>query len=284
MAQSGYTPIQIYHTTTASAVPIAGNLSNGELALNINTADGKLYYKDSAGVVQLLASKAGASGSVTSVTQTFTGGLISVSGSPITTSGTLALTVAGTSGGIPYFSSASTWATSAALAANSIVIGGGAGLAPSTTATGTGVLTALGNNVNATGGVVTADGTATLTNKSITPRVSSTTSITSPLSFNSDNFDMYAATAQASNFTISADAGSPVNGRKMIFGFTSDATPRVITFTGGVSKGFKPVGVILTTSGSDFTYTMTASKTTYFGCIYNTANSRWEIVAVSQEA
>jgi hypothetical protein len=55
------------------------------------------------------------SGSVTSVAQSFTGGLISVAGSPITTSGTLALTVAGTSGGIPYFSSASTWATSAAL-------------------------------------------------------------------------------------------------------------------------------------------------------------------------
>jgi hypothetical protein len=46
------------------------------------------------------------SGSVTSVAQSFTGGLISVAGSPITTSGTLALTVAGTSGGIPYFSSA----------------------------------------------------------------------------------------------------------------------------------------------------------------------------------
>jgi hypothetical protein len=71
------------------------------------------------------------SGSVTSVAQSFTGGLISVAGSPITTSGTLALTVAGTSGGIPYFSSASTWATSAALTANAIVLGGGAGAAPS---------------------------------------------------------------------------------------------------------------------------------------------------------
>ena len=40
-------------------------------------------------------------GSVTSVGQTFTGGLISVSGSPVTTTGTLALTVAGTSGGVP---------------------------------------------------------------------------------------------------------------------------------------------------------------------------------------
>lgn len=112
---------------------------------------------------------------------------------------------------------------------------------------------------------------------------SSTTSITSPLAWNSDNFSMYAATAQAANFTISADSGSPVENQKMVFRITSDATPRVVTFTGGASKAFKPVGVTLTASGSDFTYTLTASKTTYFGCIYNTTSARWEVVALSQE-
>ena len=56
MAQSGYTPIQLYYSTTASAAPLAGNLANGELALNIT--DGKLYYKDNGGVVKLLASNA----------------------------------------------------------------------------------------------------------------------------------------------------------------------------------------------------------------------------------
>ena len=70
--------------------------------------------------------------------ESFTGGLISVAGSPITGSGTLALTVAGTSGGVPYFTGASTWASSAALSANALMIGGGAGVAPSTTTTGTG--------------------------------------------------------------------------------------------------------------------------------------------------
>lgn len=77
-------------------------------------------------------------GTVTSVS--FTGGLISVA----TATTTPALTVAGTSGGIPYFSSGTTWATSAALTANALVIGGGAGVAPSTTTTGAGVLTWLG--------------------------------------------------------------------------------------------------------------------------------------------
>ena len=137
MAATNYTPISLYYSTTASAVPVNTNLVNGELAININTADGKLYYKDSAGVVQLLASKAGASGSVTSVAQSFTGGIVSVAGSPITTSGTLALTVAGTSGGVPYFSSGTTWASSAALTQYGVVYGGGAGAAPVATAAGT---------------------------------------------------------------------------------------------------------------------------------------------------
>jgi hypothetical protein len=56
MAQTGYTPISIYYSSTSTNVPTAGNLVAGELA--INTADGKLFYKDSAGVVQTIASKA----------------------------------------------------------------------------------------------------------------------------------------------------------------------------------------------------------------------------------
>jgi hypothetical protein len=58
MAQTGYTPISIYYSSTASNTPTAGNLVAGELA--INTADGKLFYKDSAGVVQVIAGKGGA--------------------------------------------------------------------------------------------------------------------------------------------------------------------------------------------------------------------------------
>jgi hypothetical protein len=58
MAATGATPISLYYTTTASAAPTAGNLVAGELA--INTLDGKLFYKDSAGVVQVIAGKGGA--------------------------------------------------------------------------------------------------------------------------------------------------------------------------------------------------------------------------------
>jgi hypothetical protein len=55
MAATNYTPIQLYYSTTASAAPTSGNLANGELAINIT--DGKLYYKDNGGVVQVIATK-----------------------------------------------------------------------------------------------------------------------------------------------------------------------------------------------------------------------------------
>jgi hypothetical protein len=88
MAQAGFTPISLYFSSTAAAVPSSGNLVNGELALN--TADMKLYAKNSAGTVTLLASNAGASGSVTSVSGTGTVNGLTLTGT-VTTSGSLTL-------------------------------------------------------------------------------------------------------------------------------------------------------------------------------------------------
>lgn len=142
---------------TSGAVTVKTAAAAGTWSLTLPTTAGTNGYvlsTDGTGVTSWIATSGGG-GTVTSVAQSFTGGLISVSGSPITGSGTLALTVAGTSGGIPYFSSASTWASSAVLAANALMIGGGAGATPATTATGTGVLTALGNSVNTTNGLAT---------------------------------------------------------------------------------------------------------------------------------
>lgn len=89
MSQSGFTPIQLYRTTTAAAAPSAGNLADGELAINLT--DEKLFFKNASGVVKLLASSAGASGSVTSVD--VSGGTtgLTTSGGPVTSSGTITL-------------------------------------------------------------------------------------------------------------------------------------------------------------------------------------------------
>lgn len=143
--------------TALTTTPTNGQLLIGNgtgYSLATLTQGANITITNSAGGITI----AGNAGTVTSVAQSFTGGLISVAGSPITSSGTLALTVAGTSGGIPYFSSASAWATSAALAANALVVGGGAGAAPSTITTGTGVVTALGVNTGSSGAIVTQGG------------------------------------------------------------------------------------------------------------------------------
>jgi len=59
MAQTGFTPIQIYSSSTAAAAPAVGNLINSTLGseLAINITDGKLFYKDNANAIQVIAWK-----------------------------------------------------------------------------------------------------------------------------------------------------------------------------------------------------------------------------------
>jgi hypothetical protein len=53
MAQSGFTPILTYASNTAAALPLAGNLTNSAngAELAVNTADKRLFTKDSGGSV-----------------------------------------------------------------------------------------------------------------------------------------------------------------------------------------------------------------------------------------
>lgn len=144
-------------------------------------SNGDFWYNSSTGA--MMARIAGssvalgtASGTLTTIS--WTGGIVSIA-NPTTTP---ALTIAGTSGGIPYFNSGTTWATSGALGAGNLVIGGGAGSAPTsvtagatteilvgggagtapvwTTATGTGAPVRAGSPTF-TGIVTTASWTAT---------------------------------------------------------------------------------------------------------------------------
>ena len=86
MSATNFTPISLYYSSTAAAVPSAGNLVAGELALNTN--DGKLYYKNSSGVVTLLAGATSgpAGGSTTQVQYNNAGVLAGITGA--TTNGT----------------------------------------------------------------------------------------------------------------------------------------------------------------------------------------------------
>lgn len=56
MAQAGQTPIQLYYSNTAGAAPTSANLIIGEVAINVN--DGLMFYEDSTGTVNTIASAA----------------------------------------------------------------------------------------------------------------------------------------------------------------------------------------------------------------------------------
>jgi hypothetical protein len=60
MAASGFTPIQLYRTTTGAAVPSAANLLPGELGFNIADTDMALYAENASGtVVRIMNNPAG---------------------------------------------------------------------------------------------------------------------------------------------------------------------------------------------------------------------------------
>lgn len=152
MAQVGFTPISLYYSTTASAAPTAGNLVSGELALNIT--DGKLYYKDNGGVVQLLAAKGG--NGVTTFSAGTTGFTPSTAtAGAITLAGTLATTNGGT--GLTSFS-----ANQIFFASSSSAIGQSANLTWNGTTLGvTGALTASADSsFTSTGALLISKGTA----------------------------------------------------------------------------------------------------------------------------
>jgi hypothetical protein len=135
-------------------------------------------------------------------------------------------------------------------------------------------------NINGTVGATTANtgafttltASTNLSSTRINPRVSSAASA-STLTPDISSFDQFAFTALAAGLTINAPTGTPVDGNKLIFRFLDNGTTRTLTW----NATYTVIGTTLPTA-------TTANKMVYVGCIYNAANTRWDVVAVTTQA
>jgi hypothetical protein len=109
--------------------------------------------------------------------------------------------------------------------------------------------------------------------KAIINPITITTASTATLTIDSDSTDFAVITAQTEALTIAAPTGTPVEGQKVIVRIKDDGSARGITF----NAIFRAIGVTLPT-------TTVASKITYLGLVYNSTDTKWDIVATKTEA
>jgi hypothetical protein len=85
--------------------------------------------------------------------------------------------------------------------------------------------------------------------------------------------NQFSYTALAADLTINAPTGTPTDGERLLFRIKDDGTSRVITW----DAIYRIIGTILPTN-------TVVTKTMYIGCIYNAADTKWDVIAVSREA
>lgn len=122
-------------------------------------------------------------------------------------------------------------------------------------------LTVIGN----TSGTNTGDQTF------ITPRVQTVSSSATVTAVSTN--DLVTITAQAVGLTLANPTGTFAEGQSLIIRIKDDGTARSIAY----GTNFRSIGVVAPT-------TTVISKTTYIGCIYNSTDSKFDIVGVCTEA
>lgn len=131
------------------------------------------------------------------------------------------------------------------------------------------------NNVD----VATVSDTQTLTNKTliattnIFAQVTTIASIAAPTPTGGSRENELYITSLGANATFAAPSGTPANGNKLIIRIKDNATARTLAW----NVIFRAVGVTLPT-------TTTPSKTIYVGAKFNSADSKWDVIAVATEA
>jgi hypothetical protein len=123
-----------------------------------------------------------------------------------------------------------------------------------------------------TGAFTTLTASTNISSTRINPRI---ISVATAVSFAPDisTTDQYVITALATAATFNAPTGTPLNGQKLIIRIKDNATARALTW----NAIYRVVGTTLPT-------TTVVSKVVYVGCIYNSDETTWDVVAVAQQA
>ena len=124
---------------------------------------------------------------------------------------------------------------------------------------------------DADGNLVVDSATQTLTNKRITPRVSTATSA-STWTPSSDSYDLWVRTAQAVGLTINAPTGTPTDGQKIMFRIKDNGTAQTIAWN-AIYKGV----------AASLPGTTTAGKKMYLGFVYDTSTTTWDLIGYALE-
>jgi hypothetical protein len=105
-----------------------------------------------------------------------------------------------------------------------------------------------------------------------TVRVTTITTSATPTP-NADNCNQYQITALGSGATFGAPTGTPKNGHRLLIRIKDDGTARSLAF----NAIYRAVGITLPT-------TTVISKTLYIGCVYNSTDNKWDVLATGQES
>jgi hypothetical protein len=146
---------------------------------------------------------------------------------------------------------------------------------PSTTSIGNVTSTEIGYVDGVTSAIqtqldtkITASSTNTLTNKRLTSRVTTVTDASTP-SPSADNDDMYILTALTQTATFAAPSGTPTQGQKLIVRVKDNGTARTLAWN----------AIYRASSDLSLPTITIASKTLYLGFIYNSTDTKWDLVS-----
>lgn len=115
--------------------------------------------------------------------------------------------------------------------------------------------------------------TQTLTNKRVTPRIVTAGSTSGTITPTSDTADTYRAVGLTGAITLAAPSGTPTSEQKLLLYLDDNGSARGITWT-TTSTGFRA------STEAPLPSTTIASKWMRIGCVWNSDDSFWDVVAV----